>query len=143
MAVQPLLELVDHQQHLAVSTGTGHPQLGTGCRQVDVGGQMRQVLAKLLEQPHFRVGGGGFDKDRQYLVAEPGQQPRFHQRRLAATGRAVDQAHGKRLVRIGLLDAVLPEADALGQSVAITRARQEFQKEVRILGIKRPQALWE
>ena len=91
--------------------------------QTQVVGQGRTALAQAVQQPGFRLLGGRFDVDGDHVVGQPGQQARLHQRRLAAPGRPVDQAHRERVVGVRLLDAGLPEPDAVGQSVPITRAR--------------------
>src|SRR5207237_9275588 len=44
------------------------------------------------------------------------------------------------VLRVGGVDALLPEADALGQSLPIPRTRQQLEEEVRIMSVKRPQA---
>ena len=75
-----------------------------------------------------------------HICGQPRQQPRFDQRRFAAARRAVDQSNRKRLVRIGLLDTRLPEPDAVGQPIPVSWPGQQFQEEVGILGIERPQA---
>ena len=74
----------------------------------------------------------------------PGQsrkQACLDQRRFPAATGAVEQADGKSPVWIGLLDAFLPEADAIGQAVAVARAGQQFEKKIGIFRIERPQTL--
>jgi hypothetical protein len=65
------------------------------------------------------------------------QQACFHQRRLAAARRTVDQASAERLVRVDFLDSGFPEANALGQAVPSTRTGEQLEKEVCIAGVER------
>ena len=142
LGVQPLLELVENDQHfLADRDALASPQVppvclsGSGCLRV-----RGSVFAS-----HAATGFGffrrGFDVNRDHILGQSRQQSRFDQRRFAATGWPVDQADRKRVVGIGFFDAGLPEPQAVGQAVTISGAGQQFQKEVGIVSVKRPQAL--
>ncbi len=109
--------------------------------QAQVGGQGRTAFPQAVQQAGFGFLGGRFDVDGDHVVGQPGQQARLHQRRLAAARWPVDQAHGERVVGVRLLDAGLPEANAVGQSVPVARAGQQFEEEVGIVGVEGPQAL--
>src|SRR3984957_2004766 len=70
------------------------------------------------------------------MLAQSGEQARLDQRGLATPRGTVDEADTECLVRIGLFDTILPEADAVGQAVPVPRPRQQFQEKVSILGIE-------
>ena len=108
--------------------------------QTQVVGQGRTPFAQAVQQAGFRFLGGRFDVDGDHVVGQARQQPRLHQRRLAAAGWPVDQAHRERVVGVRFFDAGLPEPNAVGQSVPITRAGQQFEEEVGIVGVEGPQA---
>ena len=80
---------------------------------------------------------GGFHVDGDDVLAQPGQEARLHQRRLAAARGPVEQAHGEGGVGVALLDAGLPEADTLGQPVAIAWPGEQFEEKIRVVRIKR------
>src|SRR5436190_18670755 len=76
------------------------------------------------------------------MPRQSGQQPGLNQRRLAATARPVQQPDAEGLVRVGLLNAPLPEAEAVGQAVAVARAGQQLEKEIGVGGVIGAQPLW-
>ena len=75
------------------------------------------------------------------MLAQPGQQPRLDQRRLAAARGPVDQPDPEGRVGVGLLDPGLPEPEALGQAVPVPRAGQQFEEEVGVVLVEGPQPL--
>jgi hypothetical protein len=160
LGVQPLLELVENQQDLeaarsdrtrtvgarrnrvnAVTTSPAPPQLGEGFNQPEVVRQSGAALAQPLEQSGLGFVRRGLDVYGVDLPRQPGQQPGLDQRRLAATARPVQQADAEGLVRVCLLDAPLPEAEAVGQAVAVARAGQQLQKEIGVGRVVGAQAL--
>ena len=139
---EPLLELVEDQQHLlARAQDPPAPQRRQRIDQVQSGGQVGAGLAQAPQQPGLGLLGRRLDVDRQHVLAQPGQQPRLDQRRLAAARRAVDQADAERRVGVGRLDPGLPEPEALGQAVAVARAGQQLEEEVGVVLVERPQPL--
>ena len=67
--------------------------------------------------------------------ASRGQQPGLHERRLAAAARPVDHAHGESDL-VARLDAVFPEAEALGQAVLVARTGKKLQEEIAVVGVE-------
>ena len=104
-------------------------------------GQFRTDLAQALEQPGFRLLRGRLDVDRKDVLAQPGQESRLDQRRLAAARGTVDQPHLESQVGVDLLDLSLPESDAVRQSVPVPRSGKQFQEEVGIMLIEGSQPL--
>ena len=141
---QPLLELIQDQQHLALGWQDATlSQVRQRLDQPQFSRQFRTDLAQALEQPGFRLIRGRLDVNRQDVLAEPGQKSRLDQRRLAAARGAVDQPDLESQVGVDLLDLALPELDAVRQSVPIPRTGQEFQEEVGIMLIERSQPSWD
>ena len=139
---EPLLELVQHQEHLlARAERPPPPQRGQGLHQAQPGAQLRSRLAHPFEQPGLGLRRGRLDVNRPHLLGEAGKQPRLHQRRLAATRGTIDQTDPEGGICVGRLDPGLPEPEALGQAIAIARAGQELQEEVGIVLVERPQSL--
>ena len=148
--MQPLLELVEHQQDLgavrgdripAVTTSRAPPELGEGLNQAEVVRQFGAALAQALEQSGLGLARRGLDVNGLDMLRQPGQQPGLNQRRLAATARPVQQPDAEGLVRVCLLDAPLPEAEAVGQAVAVARAGQQLEKEIGVGGVVGAQPL--
>ena len=85
---EPLLELIQDQQHLALGWQDATPsQFCQRINQPQFSRQFRTNLAQALEQPGFRLLRGRLDVNRQDVLAEPGQKSRLDQRRLAAARR--------------------------------------------------------
>ena len=140
---EPLLELVEHEQDLArprqrPAAPEARPATRPGRSPA---GSSGHALRRPREQPGFGLVGRRLDVDGPHVAGQPRQQARLDQRRLAAARRAVDQADAERLVRVGRLDPVLPEPQALRQAVAVARAGQELEEEVGVVLVERPQAL--
>ena len=139
---QPLLELVEDQQHLLA--GAEHPpppQRGQRIDQARPRGQLGTRLAQRPQQPGLGLLRRRLDVDRQHVLGQPGQQARLDQRRLAAARRAVDQPDLERGVGVGRFDPGLPEPEALGQAVAVAGAGQQLEEEVGVVLVERPQPL--
>jgi hypothetical protein len=142
VGVQELLELVQHQQQLAAGRQPlAAPQRGQDLDQAPGGVHLGTVPGQAAQKAHFRLVGRRLAADGQDVPAQPRQQARSHQRRLAAAGGAVQQAHREGAVRVGRLDALLPEADAVGQAVAVAGPGQQFQEEVGVARVESPQTL--
>ena len=142
LGMEPLLELVQDQQHLL--PGTQHPSLPhrrQGIDQPDPRWQIGADLPQCLQQPGFGLLRGRLDVDRQDMLRQPGQKSRLDQRRLAAARGTVDQPHPEGLVGVGPFDPGLPEPDAVGQTVPVPRSGQQFQEEVGVMLVEGPQAL--
>ena len=140
--MEPLLELVQDQQHLPLRWQDATPS--QVCQRIDQpqsSGQFRTHLAQALEQPSFRLLRGRLDVNRKDMLAQPGQKPRLDQRRLAATRGTVDQPHLERQVGVDLLDLSLPEPDAVGQTIPVPRSGKQFQEEVGIMLVEGSQPL--
>ena len=138
--VEPLLELIENDKDFlpcwdALST----PQCRQRVLQAQVVGQLRAMLPQTTQEPVVRLPSRRLDVNWNQMMRKPGQQSRLHQRRLAAAGRSVDQPHRKGPVGVHFLDAVLPETDAVGQPFPIPSPGQQFQEEIGILRIERPQ----
>ncbi len=129
--VQPLLELVEYDQHL-LSRGDSlaTAQLRERVLQAQVAGERGAAFAQPGEQPGFGLVSAGLDVHGEHPRCKARQQAGLDQRRLAATRWSVDQAHGECVVTVWVFDPCLPEADAVGQSVAVPRAWQQFQEKV-------------
>ena len=139
---EPLLELVEDQQHLLTGTEPPPaPQRGQGVDQSESGAQLGARLAKAAQQPGLGLLGRRLDVDRQHLPGQPRQEPRLDQRRLAAARGAVDQPHLEGGVGIGRFDPRLPEPQALGQAVSVAGVGEQFEEEIGVVAIERPQAL--
>ena len=142
--MEPLLELVQDQQHLALGWQDATPS--QVCQRIDQPQSSRQFrtdLAQALEQPGFGLLRGRLDVNRQDVLAEPGQKSRLDQRRLAAARGTVDQPDLESQVGVDLLDLSLPESDAVGQSIPVPRSGQQFQEEVGIMLIEGSQPSWD
>ena len=141
--VQPLLELVEDEQHLLARAAAPAPaaRAARDSTRPSSGGRSGQTFRSAFEQPGLGLLRGRLDVDRQDVLGQPGQQARLDQRRLAAARGTVDQADPEGLVRVGRLDPGLPEPDALGQAVAVARAGQQLQEEVGVVLVERPQSL--
>ncbi len=134
LGMEPLLELIQDQQHLPPGWQDATPS--QVCQRIDQprsSGQFRTRLAQALEQPSFCLLRGRLDVDRQDMLRQPGQQSRLYQRRLAATRGTVDQPDPERQVGVDLLDLSLPEPDAVRQSIPVPRSGKQFQEEVGIM----------
>jgi hypothetical protein len=83
----------------------------------------------------------GLDVDGNHVFGQPRQQSGFDQRRLATSRWPVDHADRERVISIRFLDASLPKPQAIGQPVTISWTGQQFQEEVGIVSVKRPQPL--
>ena len=97
--MQPLLELVDDQQHLfarreALPAAEGRQDL----HQAELFVQSGQLPAKISQQALLRFAARCFHVDFDDRRVQPRQQTGLHQRRLAAARGPVDQSHGKRFV---------------------------------------------
>ena len=142
LGMEPLLELVQDQQHLPLGWQDATPsQLRQRIDQPQSSGQFGTRLAQALEQPGFGLLGGRLDVDREDVLAQPGQQSRLDQRRLAAARGTVDQPDPEGQVGVDLLDPALPEPDALGQSVPVPRSGEQFQEEVGVVLVEGSQPL--
>ena len=102
--VEPLLELVEDEQHLLRRTAGSRPRRSVASESTSPSsaGRSGHALRKPLQQPGLGLLGRRLDVDRQDVLGQPGQQARLDQRRLAAARRAVDQADLERLVGVGL-----------------------------------------
>ena len=142
LGMEPLLELIQDQQHLPLRWQDATPsQVRQRIDQPQSSGQFRTRLAQALEQPGFGLLRGRLDVDRKDVLAEPGQESRLDQRRLAATRGTVDQPHLESQVGVDLLDLSLPESDAVRQSIPVPRSGKQFQEEVGIMFIEGSQPL--
>lgn len=95
------------------------------------------MIAEGPQQPGLCFLGCAFDVDGDDVGGESGKDPRFQERGFSAPAGSVDQSDAKSPVGIELGNSVSPEEDAFGNSFAIARSREEFQKEGGILAIKR------
>ena len=141
LRMQPLLELVEDDQHLlarwnALTTAQRRQRLF----QAQPVGQGRTAFPQAVQQPGFCLLGGGLHVNGDHCTGQAGQQSRLNQRRLAAAGWPVNEAHRERVVSIRLLDPGLPEADTVGQTISIPWPRQQFEEEVGIVGVEGPQS---
>ena len=128
--MEPLLELVEDQEHLPLGRQEAAPaQVGQRIDQPRGSGQFRTDLAHALEQTGFGLLRRRLDVNRQDVPGQPGQETRLDHRRLAATTGPVDQPHAKRLVGIERLDLALPEPEALGQSVPVAGPGSSSRKK--------------
>ena len=93
------------------------------------------------KQSRFGVPWRGLHVDGQHVRGQARHQPGLDKRRFAAAARPVQQADTEGPVGIRLLKACLPEANVVGQAVAIARTGQQLQKEVGILHIEGAQPL--
>ena len=81
LGMEPLLELVQDQQHLPLRWQDATPsQVRQRIDQPQSSGQFRTRLTQALEQPGFGLLGGCLDVDRKDVLAQPGQQSRLDQR---------------------------------------------------------------
>ena len=81
LGMEPLLELIQDQQHLALGWQDAAPP--QACQRIDQPQSSRQFrtdLAQALEQPSFGLLRGRLDVNRQDVLAEPGQKSRLDQR---------------------------------------------------------------
>ncbi len=136
--VEPLLELIQDQQHLMLRRqDAAPPHVRQRIDQTQASWQFGTDLVEALEQPGFGLIQSRLDVDRQDLLAQPGQEAGLDQRRLAATRRAVDQSDLEGQVGVDPLDLPLPELDAIRQAIPVSRSGKQFQEEVGIMGVER------
>ena len=93
-----------------------------------------------FEQADLSVIGSRFEVDGEHRF-QTGEETGLDEGRLAAAARAVDHSHGEGPIRSGLLDASLPEVDALGQPVRMAGAGEKLEEEVGVVLVEGPQAL--
>ena len=101
---------------------------------------LRAAFSQAMQKTGFSFFRRGLDVDGNHILGQSRQQARLDQRRLTATGRTINQPHRKRIIGIGFFNARFPEADAVRQAVSVPRPRQQFQEEVSVMGVERPQA---
>ena len=112
--VEPLLELVQDEQHLLPSwQPLSTAESCQGPLQASFGRHGGAALSQARQQLGLGLICRGLHVDRQDVASQSRQQTRLHQRGLAAARRTVDQAHRKGVVRVGLVDPCLPEADTV------------------------------
>ena len=75
------------------------------------------------------------------MRGQAGQEARLQEGRFAAARRAIDQADAKGFFGVNRLDLRLPEADALGQAIAVARAGKQLEEEVGVVLVEGAQAL--
>ena len=139
---QPLLELVEHEQHLLAGPEATPPaQGGQGVDQPEFRSQVGARPTQGFQQPGLGLVGRRLDVNREDMLLQPGQQPRLDQRRLAAARGAVDQADLEGGVGVGRLDAGLPEPERIGKAVAVAGAGEQLEEEVGVVLVERPQPL--
>ena len=81
LGMEPLLELIQDQQHLPLGWQDATPS--QVCQRIDQpqsSGQFRTRLSQALEQSGFRFLGGRLDVDRKDMFCQSGQKPRLDQR---------------------------------------------------------------
>ena len=139
--MKPLLELVNHKQDLLRAATSPFSSGDQGVLEVEVGGKVREVLPQPSEQSGLGLPGGRLHVDGDHALCESWQQSGFDQGRLAATARSEDHAHREGLLRVGLLDADLPEVDALGEPVGASGAGEQFEEEIGVVLVEGSQAL--
>ncbi len=139
--MQPLLELVEHDQHFLVGRNAlPSPQRRQCLLEAEVAIEGRTPLSQAMQETRLGIVWCGLDVNDDHVRGKSRQQPRLDERRLAAARRPINQADHERMVGIGFLDARLPEPQPLGQSLSITGAGQQLEKEVGVMSVKRPQA---
>ena len=76
LGMEPLLELIQDQQHLPPGRQARDPcrKLASESTSPDSSRQFRTDLAQALQQPSFRLLRGRLDVNRQDVLAEPGQE---------------------------------------------------------------------
>ena len=75
LGMEPLLELVQDQQHLALGRQDATPAASSPAnRPAPILGAVRDRPCAALEQPSFRLLRGRLDVNRKDVLAEPGQQ---------------------------------------------------------------------
>ena len=140
LGMEPLLELVQDQQHLLFRRQDATPAARLPAnRPAPILGTVRDKPSASLSAAGLRSLPGSPRYKPEGRACQPGQKPRLDQRRLPATRGTVDQPDPESQVGVDLLDLSLPESDALRQSVSISRSGQEFQEEVGIVLIERSQ----
>ncbi len=73
---EPLLELVEDQQHLLPrAQRPAPPQRRHGIDEAAIGGQVGAGLAQPAQQPGLGLLGRRLDVDRQHILAQPGSRP--------------------------------------------------------------------
>ena len=125
LRMEPLLELVQDQQHLlAGSQHASLPDRHQGFDQTQASRQIGTGFAQRPEKAGFRLLRRRLDVNRKDMFRQPGQKSRLHERRLAATRGPVDQSHPEGFVGIGPFNQRLPEPDAVGQSLPVSWSGQ-------------------
>ena len=134
LGMEPLLELVQDQQHLPLRRQDATPsQVRQRIDQPRSSGQFRTRLAQALEQPGFGLLRGRLDVDRKDVLAQPGQKSRLDQRATCRIPRDRRSAPPGRSGRGRSARSSLPEPDAVGQTVPVPWSGQQFQEEVGIM----------
>ena len=89
LGVQPLLELVEDDQHLLAGRNALPPaQCGQSIFQAEIVRQGGTPFAQAVQQPGLGILGRRFEVDGDHVVGQPGQQARLHQRRFATAALA-------------------------------------------------------
>jgi hypothetical protein len=79
--VEPLLELIEDKQHLALRwQDTTLSQLRQRLDQTQFARQFRTNLTQALQEPSFGLLWRRLDVNQQYMLVEPGKKSGLHQR---------------------------------------------------------------
>ena len=138
--VEPLLELVEHQQDLAAlrrdaARADGRQRFG----ETPPGLQAGETQPEGGEKPGGSVAGCRLDDDGEQGGPQGRDEARPDQRRFSTATGAVHHPDGGGQLGLRGLDELFPDADAFGQSLAVARPGEELQKELVIARVERPQ----
>src|SRR5262249_23002823 len=151
--IQPLFELVQDNQDLVAVWGRycGLPlnrfrrpgilpaavaQRAQAFLQAQISRQCRPLFSQCSQETSLRVPRGGLDVDGTHVAGQPRQQTGLDQRRLAATRWPVQESHSEGALGVPLLNASFPEANAVGQSIAVAWTRQQLEEEIGVSSFK-------
>ena len=140
--VEPLLELVEHQQDLAAlrrdaARADGRQRFG----ETPPGLQAGETQPEGGEKPGGSVAGRRLDDDGEQGGPQGRDEARPDQRRFSTATGAVHHPDGGGQLGLRGLDELFPDTDAFGQSLAVARPGEELQKELVIARVERPQPL--
>ena len=139
---KPLLELVEHHEHLAA---LAEIISATQCQErIDQSGALGQPRNRLLDspqEPSHCFTRRRLEIDRRDMFSQARQEPRLDQRRFTAPGRTINHPHTKRLVRVSRLDPRLPKPQSVRQPLSVARTGQQFEEEVGVVLVERAESL--
>ena len=98
------------------------------------------VVADQLSSAVSVSSGGRFDVNGDHIVGQARQQPAFTSDDLPHL--MAHRSGPRKSVGVRLFDAGLPEPEAIGQSLSVAWAGEQFEEKVGVVGRQKPATPW-